>query len=143
MNCLKRQCHMKFFKGYFLNFTWSIIGYFDPYYMYIIYKQYIEDKALSLIEGEVAQIFNNYNLKISIFLVCKTFNLRKNVSCCSWRKDLTRSSTAFKFSCFLIYKIIDLQENCKTSFGQWIMFAFVVTYLTYLTASSWDWETLK
>lgn len=55
------------FQGLFSNFTWSIIGYFDPYYMYIIYKQYIEDKALSLIEGEVAQILNNYYLKISIF----------------------------------------------------------------------------
>ena len=56
---------MKFFKDCFIHFTWSILGYFDPYYMNILYKQYTEDKALFLIEGEAAQILNNSNIAFS------------------------------------------------------------------------------
>lgn len=56
MDRLNRQYHFKFFKCYFLNFTWFILGYFDPYYTHILYKQFAVDKASSLIGGEVAWI---------------------------------------------------------------------------------------
>ena len=66
MDCLNRRYHFKFFKDCFLNFIWSILGYFDPYNIDIFYKQHIVNKAPSLRRGEVAQILNNYNLKINI-----------------------------------------------------------------------------
>ena len=65
MDCLNRRYHMKVFKDCFIHFTCSILGYFDPYYMHILYKQYTEDKALFLIEGEAAQILKNSKIAFS------------------------------------------------------------------------------